>query len=68
MKEVSNTALTLENLVDLGFERTTEFNLILKLDFTEIHYHIPSSTLWVGNNEANAETIEDVKELIRLFK
>jgi hypothetical protein len=65
---MTSEKITIDGLVDLCFERTTEFNLVLKLDFTEIHYHIPSSTLWVGNIEANAETIEDVKELIRLFK
>ena len=60
--------ITVEGLVELGFEIIRGFSLILPLDFTEIYYDVPTGTLWVGNIESNAETIDDVKELIRLFK
>jgi hypothetical protein len=61
--------ITVEGLIDIGFERRVSgYMLVLSLDFTIMEYFVESSTLFVGYIESNAETMEDVKELIRLFK
>lgn len=61
--------ITVEGLINLGFEKILSgYMLVLSLDFTKIEYHVESNTLFVGYIESNAETIDDVKELIRLFK
>ena len=69
LNNMESKEITVEGLVDLGFKKSAAgYMLVLSLDFTTIEYYIPASVLWVGNIESNAETMDDVKELIRLFK
>lgn len=61
--------ITVEGLVELGFKISFDVDwIVLSCNFTTIEYHLETGSLWVGNIESNAETMDDVKELIRLFK
>jgi hypothetical protein len=65
---MSSTPITPEGLVALNFERVHLYSFVLNLKFTEIEYHITTRRVFVGEVASNAKTIEDIKELIRLFK
>jgi hypothetical protein len=61
-----NTKITPEALIEMGFRKTfTPNRFILERPYIDIHI---DKYVKIGNRFTNATTIEDIKDLIRLFK
>jgi hypothetical protein len=61
------TPITPEALIKLGFEKIAgAYYLYLK--FADIEYFTNINTVFAKDYRTNATTIEDIKDLIRLFK
>ena len=61
------TPITHESLIEEGFEEIAEA-YYLNLRLTTIEYIPAINMVFVKNYQTNATTIEDIKDLIRLFK
>jgi hypothetical protein len=58
--------ITPEALIEIGFVET-EIELVLYLQKATLSLGF-SDTVYLNNIQTNATTIEDIKDLIRLFK
>jgi len=65
-----NTPITPESLIELGFEEmsASEYRLEVENTIVDIIEGIVFMKCGFGFMETNATTIEDIKNLIRLFK
>jgi hypothetical protein len=62
------TPITPEALIEMGFEESHPNVFKLRLIFMNLEYLVKTTIVWVGDCPSNATTIEDIKDLIRLFK
>ncbi len=62
--------LNKEELIELGFMSTDISGWILQVEFIVIYINTFSTMVYLGDmwHETNAKTIQDIKDLIRLFK
>jgi hypothetical protein len=64
------TPITPEPLIELGFRPIDSIGFRLDLEFIQIETDVSGVSICIVGiwHETNASTIEDVKDLIRLFK
>lgn len=62
--------LNKEELIELGFMPTDISGWILQVEFIVIYINTFSIMVYLGDmwHDTNAKTIQDIKDLIRLFK
>ena len=62
------TPITPEALIEMGFKKIRNFNSIDLKSSAEIFVNHNTEIVFVNEIQTDATTIEDIKDLIRLFK
>jgi hypothetical protein len=62
------TPITPEALIKLGFKKIRNFHSITVKNSEEVFVNYNNEIVFVNGMQTNATTMEDIKDLIRLFK
>jgi hypothetical protein len=63
-----STKITPEALIEMGFKLICENRYRISLTIVDIEFETILGKVYAGRYRTNATTIEDIKDLIRLFK